>query len=199
LVRFGARDYDAVVGRWTSADLLLFGGGDPNLFAYVGGDPINYVDPTGLARFLFDRSAGTLTLYNDVGELIRTVVASNRAKRPNADPWLPEGNGPIPTGTFPIFAFKKTAKHPHGIFRIDLGPRTGVGVHGDAELNALCVTNAERGVRPLNQCGTEGCIRVDTSSIEWFADYHNTVEAITSITVVDGTPRARIVSWAGGM
>ncbi|MBI2568974.1 MAG: RHS repeat protein [Candidatus Schekmanbacteria bacterium] len=47
LVRFGARDYDAVVGRWTARDSIGFGGGDTNLFAYVGNDPVNRIDPSG--------------------------------------------------------------------------------------------------------------------------------------------------------
>jgi RHS repeat-associated protein len=47
LVRFGARDYDAETGRWTSKDPMLFDGGDTNLYAYVGNDPINRVDPSG--------------------------------------------------------------------------------------------------------------------------------------------------------
>jgi len=48
LVRFGYRDYDALTGRWTAKDPILFGGGDPNLNAYVGNDPINWIDPFGL-------------------------------------------------------------------------------------------------------------------------------------------------------
>jgi RHS repeat-associated protein len=48
LVRFGARDYDASVGRWTSKDPVLFQGGQSNLYAYVGNDPINFRDSTGL-------------------------------------------------------------------------------------------------------------------------------------------------------
>lgn len=48
LVRFGAREYDAPVGRWVSRDPILFGGGDSNLYAYVSNDPINGIDPTGL-------------------------------------------------------------------------------------------------------------------------------------------------------
>ncbi len=48
LVRFGVRDYDASVGRWTAKDPARFGGGDTNLYAYVEGDPVNKVDPTGL-------------------------------------------------------------------------------------------------------------------------------------------------------
>lgn len=47
LVRFGARDYDPEMGRWTAKDPLLFGGGDTNLYGYVLGDPVNLVDPEG--------------------------------------------------------------------------------------------------------------------------------------------------------
>jgi RHS repeat-associated protein len=48
LVRFGARDYDAEVGRWLSPDPLRFSAGDTNLYAYVANDPINLLDPTVL-------------------------------------------------------------------------------------------------------------------------------------------------------
>ncbi|MEW5851861.1 MAG: RHS repeat-associated core domain-containing protein [Myxococcota bacterium] len=47
LVRFGARDYDAMTGRWTAKDPLRFGGGDTSLYAYALGDPINNRDPSG--------------------------------------------------------------------------------------------------------------------------------------------------------
>jgi RHS repeat-associated protein len=47
LVRFGARDYDPELGRWTAKDPLLFDGGDTNLYAYAGNDPVNFVDPSG--------------------------------------------------------------------------------------------------------------------------------------------------------
>jgi RHS repeat-associated protein len=51
LTRFGARDYDATVGRWTTKDPIGFAGGDTNLYAYVGGNPMSYVDPSGLLAF----------------------------------------------------------------------------------------------------------------------------------------------------
>jgi RHS repeat-associated protein len=48
LVRFGARDYDASVGRWTSKDPRRFGGHQINVYDYVGNDPLNGRDPFGL-------------------------------------------------------------------------------------------------------------------------------------------------------
>jgi len=48
LVHFGAREYDAEVGRWTRKDPIGFGGGDGNLYGYVLNDPVNRVDPPGL-------------------------------------------------------------------------------------------------------------------------------------------------------
>jgi RHS repeat-associated protein len=47
LVRFGARDYDAQVGRWTAKDPVRFDGGDTNLYIYMKGDPISASDPRG--------------------------------------------------------------------------------------------------------------------------------------------------------
>lgn len=50
LTRFGYRDYDAEIGRWTSKDPIKFNAGDTNLFGYVLNDPINYFDSSGLTR-----------------------------------------------------------------------------------------------------------------------------------------------------
>ena len=50
LVRFGARDYDSLTGRWTSKDPILWHGGQTNIYVYVGGDPLNLVDPSGLTQ-----------------------------------------------------------------------------------------------------------------------------------------------------
>jgi RHS repeat-associated protein len=52
LVRFGARDYDPDLARWTAKDPSGFAGGDTNLYAYAYGDPVNFVDPDGEFAFL---------------------------------------------------------------------------------------------------------------------------------------------------
>lgn len=48
LVEFGAREYDPQTGRWTGPDPIRFAGGEAVLYSYVGGDPVNGTDPTGL-------------------------------------------------------------------------------------------------------------------------------------------------------
>ena len=48
LTRFGHRDYDAYTGKWTAKDPIGFYGGDTNLYGYVLGDPVSFVDPEGL-------------------------------------------------------------------------------------------------------------------------------------------------------
>src|SRR5690606_28105820 len=47
LVRFGARDYSAEIGRWLTKDPINFDGGF-NLYGYSLNDPINLQDINGL-------------------------------------------------------------------------------------------------------------------------------------------------------
>src|SRR5262249_54231405 len=47
-VPLGARDYDTMIGRWTSKDPIRFDGGQANLYVYVENEPVNSVDPWGL-------------------------------------------------------------------------------------------------------------------------------------------------------
>jgi RHS repeat-associated protein len=53
LVRFGARDYDAVTGRWTVKDPVFFRGGQTNLYVYASNNSVDRRDPTGLFDIFF--------------------------------------------------------------------------------------------------------------------------------------------------
>jgi RHS repeat-associated protein len=45
-----ARYYDPTIGRFISEDPMGFNGGDVNFYAYVGNNPLGYIDPSGYAR-----------------------------------------------------------------------------------------------------------------------------------------------------
>jgi len=45
---YKARVYSATLGRFLQSDPLSYAAGDMNLYAYVGNDPINNIDPRGL-------------------------------------------------------------------------------------------------------------------------------------------------------
>ncbi len=47
LTRFGARDYDPEIGRWTSKDPIGFESGERNFYGYAFEDPVNLFDPSG--------------------------------------------------------------------------------------------------------------------------------------------------------
>jgi RHS repeat-associated protein len=75
LVRFGARDYDPAIGRWTSKDPIDFEGGDENLYAYAASSPIVLIDPTGLSAESFVEGAASSLL----GAVATTAVLAGIA------------------------------------------------------------------------------------------------------------------------
>jgi RHS repeat-associated protein len=58
-----ARYYDATVGRFLNEDPLGFEGGDWNLFAYVGGNPVVGIDPSGLEESISAKQQGPYNTY----------------------------------------------------------------------------------------------------------------------------------------
>ncbi|WP_311567549.1 RHS repeat-associated core domain-containing protein [Photobacterium arenosum] len=60
------RDYDPNTGRYIQRDPIGLGGG-LNIYSYVRGDPLSYIDPLGLARFGFRPLGGDESYYNSNG------------------------------------------------------------------------------------------------------------------------------------
>ncbi|MBX3022020.1 MAG: RHS repeat-associated core domain-containing protein [Bdellovibrionales bacterium] len=114
LVRFGARDYDAEMGRWTNKDPIRFQGRDTNLYGYTFNDPINFLDPSGLAvpPEMTDPSRSR----DDAA--IDTSVADVCILAPSVCSPDPRSPGPIPTTRSPG-PFDKIPRYMFPIEAID--------------------------------------------------------------------------------
>ncbi len=58
LYYYRARYYDPKIGRFISEDPIQWRGGDSNFYAYVRNNPVNYLDPSGLAAWGVGGGAG---------------------------------------------------------------------------------------------------------------------------------------------
>lgn len=55
--------FDPRIGRWLSEDPIGFQAADPNLYRYVGNNPTNATDPSGLYELPYGWSGGVATFY----------------------------------------------------------------------------------------------------------------------------------------
>jgi len=79
LVRFGYRDYDPDVGRWTAKDPIGFAGGDTDLYGYVLNDPVNLIDPLGLIRWGTVGKGALATFGGSVAVVTGALVSTTGA------------------------------------------------------------------------------------------------------------------------
>jgi|GEM_PF-2950574 len=89
-----ARYYDPVVGRFISEDPTGFDGGDVNLMAYVGNNPINMIDPSGEAKAIFNGKV--ISLWTDKGKYLGSWNATSGQGGNISE----AGKGPIPPGLY---------------------------------------------------------------------------------------------------
>ena len=66
IVYFRARFYDSATGLFLSEDPAGFGGGDTNLYAYVGDSPFKRTDPVGLGFCTYYSRTGQMTCISTV-------------------------------------------------------------------------------------------------------------------------------------
>lgn len=87
------RAYDAAHGRWLNRDPIEEAGGT-NLYGYVGGNPVNGVDPAGLINVTFSPGGFASGFIEGQGRDERARTPSSRARRSlkSMDPllWLQE-------------------------------------------------------------------------------------------------------------
>jgi len=97
-----ARYYDPQVGRFISEDPLGFDGGDINLYAYAGNNPVMLVDPMGLCgQWATYNANGTITGEIGIQPVIPTPDVQIGIDSPVGGmvTTLPFGSGGLPTTT----------------------------------------------------------------------------------------------------
>ena len=135
LVRFGARDYHPVAGRWTSKDPIGMGlhpASNVNVYVYALGDPVGFLDGTGLDALCF-YDVRTHTLFCiDTGS--GSCFSTNRTwsgrgffrDEPGFSPI--RDYGPIPAGEWRMGCAGCTPRHR--VPRVPLTPSGGTNTFG---------------------------------------------------------------------
>jgi len=129
LVRFGARDYDAWIGRWTAKDPILFAGGDTNLYGYVLNDPVNLADLRGLKGStgakvdipdnFFNDNIFNNGLYSPNPPAPKPPEKPKECPSDNGDPkGLTDPNNPDYNPFLdPFYDYKQQANDPNGLYK----------------------------------------------------------------------------------
>ena len=159
------RAYDPTTARWLNRDPIREAGG-LNIYAYVGGDPVSRVDPLGLSDVIYNRSNGTITIYDNQGSQVGQFPAGNNTTSTS--------NGPWPNGVFP---YSHYVRHPesgptdsygsNGNFVFEVPGRTGMGIHSG---------------RSGPQSKTLGCIRTTDDATDFLRNLHQ-IDPLKTIKV----------------
>jgi RHS repeat-associated protein len=99
LVRFGARDYDTVTGRWTAKDPTGFQTDVYNLYGYVLNDPVNLIDQTGRRHRNVDPLTGVPLSTGQLPTTEEKFMEENNIQGPPTPEGLPKyepGPKPVP-------------------------------------------------------------------------------------------------------
>jgi len=178
LVRFGARDYDPQTGRWTAKDPLLFGGGDTNLYSYGLADPVDMIDPTGLAN-IFDEDGNLLGIKPDqfrrsVGRETLDKLPSSQEAADTAGAW---GDRALDYGTMGMVSGKDLRQ----TFNADIVNECSETYKKESQKadTALKGVFALHGAAGLGK--SIGNVWKPGGAAEYFGDFHNTWDFSTGV------------------
>jgi RHS repeat-associated protein len=149
LVRFGLRDYDSEVGRWTGRDPLLFDGGSANLYVYAQNNPVCLRDPSGLLCV----GASGYAVYGGAGQFCITLQGVS---------WCTALGLGVGSG-FSVNPFGNLAREEEYI-QAELSANAGIAMLGGQLRFDDC------GLRPEGQCriGPIDCANLGTIHPEHF-------------------------------
>jgi RHS repeat-associated protein len=77
LVRFGYRDYDSDIGRWTAKDPKMFNGNETDLYGYCLNNPVNFFDAKGLDTCTDDLETCTKQALKRENEFLETILKTS--------------------------------------------------------------------------------------------------------------------------
>ena len=195
LYYFGARYYDAHLGRFVSVDPLPGENEDPqswNRYAYGLNNPMKFIDPDGESSLRFDGGASTITLMDRHGNVIATWPAYNNVQHTNP-------NGRWEDGTYHML--DSTAPHMHG--EPADTPAGEYGPHGSVRARDFTETNGNHRTTMAVHSGrtdvpdsagrtgphhaTNGCIRTTDDAMGTIESVMAT-DPLETITVTNNKP-----------